>query len=115
MPRVRKADAGGKDRGVQLEMPGGAEPAPPGGGGPRGPADPPGAARGSARPGGSLAPAAAPSERPPVILQLGPRDYSRLVYDHGEDGEPVYRVLKEKIKAASTAAVLARKLFAKAP
>jgi hypothetical protein len=45
-----------------------------------------------------------------VILKLGPRDYSVLVYDRDEDGEPVYRVVKEKIKAASTAGVLARKL-----
>ena len=45
-----------------------------------------------------------------VILQLGPRDFSVLAYDRDEDGEPVYRVVKEKIKAASTAGVLARKL-----
>ena len=48
---------------------------------------------------------------PPVILKLGPRDYSVLAYDRDEDGEPVYRVVKEKIKAASTAGVLARKLL----
>ena len=45
-----------------------------------------------------------------VILQLGPRNFSGLVWDREEDGEPVYRVVKEKIKAASTAGVLARKL-----
>jgi hypothetical protein len=33
-----------------------------------------------------------------------------LLYDRTEDGEPVYRIVKEKIKAASTAGVLARKL-----
>jgi hypothetical protein len=48
--------------------------------------------------------------RPPVILKLGPRDYTLLMYDHDEDGEPVYCVVKEQIKAASTAGVLARKL-----
>lgn len=47
---------------------------------------------------------------PAVILKLGPRDYSVLTYDRDEDGEPVYRVVKEKIRAASTAGVLARKL-----
>ena len=45
-----------------------------------------------------------------MILRCGPRDFSVLVFDRVEDGEPVYRVVKEKIKAASTAAVLARKL-----
>ena len=51
-----------------------------------------------------------PPSRPSVILKLGPRDYSVLAYDRDEDGEPVYRVVKAKIKAASTAGVLARKL-----
>jgi hypothetical protein len=37
-------------------------------------------------------------------------DFSVLVYDGDEDGEPVYRVAKDRIKVASTAAVLARKL-----
>ena len=45
-----------------------------------------------------------------MVLKLGPRNYSVLAYDRDEDGEPVYRVVKEKIKAASTAGVLARKL-----
>jgi hypothetical protein len=48
--------------------------------------------------------------RPPVILQLGPRDFSVLTWVRDEDGEPIYRVVKDRIKAASTAAVLARKL-----
>ena len=55
------------------------------------------------------APTPSPS-RPPVILKLGPRDYSVLAYDRDEGGEPVYLVVKEKIKASSTAAVLVRKL-----
>ena len=45
-----------------------------------------------------------------MILQFGPRDYSVLAYDRDENCEPVYRVVKAKIKAASTAGVLARKL-----
>ena len=45
-----------------------------------------------------------------MILKLGPRDYSVLAHDRDRDGEPVYRVVKEKIKAASTVGVLARKL-----
>ena len=45
-----------------------------------------------------------------MILKIGSRDYSVLAYDRDEDGEPVSRVVKEKIKAASTAGVLARKL-----
>ena len=61
-------------------------------------------------------PAAAPSPapatgRPPVILQLGPRDYSVLVWVRDEGETPVYRVAKDRIKAASTAGVIARKLM----
>ena len=47
---------------------------------------------------------------PTVIMKLGPRDYLVLAYDRDEDSEPVYRVVKEMIKAASTAGALARKL-----
>jgi hypothetical protein len=49
-----------------------------------------------------------------VILQLGPRDLSALVWVRDEDGEPIYRVAMGRIKAASTAEVLARKLHQKA-
>ena len=45
-----------------------------------------------------------------MILKLGPRDYSVLAWNLDEDGEPIYRVVTEKIEAASTAAMLARKL-----
>ena len=45
-----------------------------------------------------------------MILQLGPRDYSVLVWVRDEGETPVYRVVKEKIKAASTAGVLVRTL-----
>ena len=48
--------------------------------------------------------------RPLVILQLGPRDFSGLLWVGDEGGEAVYRVGKERIKAAAIAAVLARKL-----
>ena len=111
-PRLRKADVGEKDRGVQLEMPGVAEPAPPGGGDREGLLTLPGATRGSARPGGAPAPAAATQEHPPVILRNGPRDYAVATWLRDEDGEPVYKVVQRGIKAASTAGVLARKLVA---
>ena len=52
---------------------------------------------------------------PPVILRLGPRDYSVLVYARDEDSEPVYPVGKEKIKAACTAGVLAPKFQERKP
>ena len=60
----------------------------------------------------STASIAAPGSvhRPPVILQLGPRDFSVLASVRDEGDESVYRVVKDRIKAASTAAVLARKL-----
>ena len=47
--------------------------------------------------------------RPPASLQLGPRDFSVLVWVRNEGDPPVYRVAKNRIKAASTAAMLARK------
>jgi hypothetical protein len=53
---------------------------------------------------------APPAIRPPVILQLGPRDFSVLAWVRDEGDAPVYRVVKDRIKAASTAAVLVRKL-----
>ena len=45
-----------------------------------------------------------------MILQHGPRDFSLLAWVRDESDAPVYRVAKDRIKAASTAAVLARKL-----
>ena len=45
-----------------------------------------------------------------VILQIGPPDYSVLAWVHDEGNEPAHRVVTDRIKAASTAAVLARKL-----
>ena len=49
-------------------------------------------------------------DRSPVILQPGPREFSVLAWVHDEDGAPVYRVVKDRIKAASTAALLVRRL-----
>jgi hypothetical protein len=51
--------------------------------------------------------------RPPGILQLGPRDFSVLVWVRDEGDTPIYRVVKDRIKAASTAGVLARKPLVK--
>ena len=48
--------------------------------------------------------------RPPVILQLGPRDFSVLVWVRDEGDTPVYRVAQTGIKAAKLAATLAGKL-----
>ena len=53
--------------------------------------------------------------RPPLILQLGPRDYSGLVWVRDEGETALYRVVKDRIKAASTAGVLARKLEERKP
>jgi hypothetical protein len=50
------------------------------------------------------------TSRPPVISQLGPRDVSVLAWVRDEAGTPIYRVARAGVKAASTAAVLARKL-----
>ena len=50
-----------------------------------------------------------------VILQLGPRDCSVLVWVRDEGETPVYRVVKDRIKAASTAAVHAPRLQRKEP
>ena len=63
-------------------------------------------------PGDTVGPSPGPptASRPPVILQFGPRDFSVLVRLRDEDETPVDRVVKEKIKPASTAGVLARKL-----
>ena len=48
-----------------------------------------------------------------MILRLGPRNYALLACVGDEGETPVYRVAKERITAASTAAVLARKLLEK--
>ena len=46
-----------------------------------------------------------------MILQLAPRDFSVLGWMHDEDETPACRLAKDRIKAASTAAVLAPKLY----
>ena len=53
--------------------------------------------------------------RPRVILQVGPRDFSVLVWIRDEGETPVDRVAKDGIKAALTAAMLARKLQQEEP
>jgi hypothetical protein len=45
-----------------------------------------------------------------VILRLRSREYWVATWLHDEDGEPVYKIVQRRIKAASTAGVLARKL-----
>ena len=59
--------------------------------------------------------AARSGNRPPVILQLGARDFSVLVWVRDEGETAVYRAAKDRIKAASTAAGLARKLQERKP
>jgi hypothetical protein len=57
-----------------------------------------------------LPPSRGGADHPPVILQLGPREFSVLTWTRDENGASVYRVVKDKIKAASVAALLAGKL-----
>jgi hypothetical protein len=45
-----------------------------------------------------------------VILQLDLHDFAVLAWVRDEDGEPVYRIVRQGIKAATIAATLARKL-----
>ena len=103
MPRVRKRHANQPDPGVQLPLPSGAEPAPARGG------DPPGAP-GGARPGGRPPPPEARPARPPAILQLDLHDFGVLAWVRDEDGQPVYRIVRQGINAAKITATLARKL-----
>jgi hypothetical protein len=49
-----------------------------------------------------------------VILQLGTRDFSVLAWVRDKDGEPVYRMVKDRIKAATPAATIARDACSKA-
>jgi len=50
-----------------------------------------------------------------MILQFGPRDLSVLVWVRDEGETPIHRVPTDRMKAASTAAVLARELEQKGP
>ena len=105
MGRARKADARATDRGQQLSLPVGAEPAEPSGRAARPPAREETA---PARP--ALQQAPGPKLQPPVILQLGPREFAVLAWIRDEGGKPVYRIVQQGIKAASTAAVIARRI-----
>ena len=61
---------------------------------------------------GRPAPPEAPPARPPLILQLDLHDFAVVAWvrdEHG-DGEPVYRIVRQGIKAARIAASLARTL-----
>ena len=60
----------------------------------------------------SAAQLARPAGPAAVILQLGPRDYSVLAWVRDEDGEPIYRIVRQGIRAAKIAAKLAQKLQA---
>ena len=46
-----------------------------------------------------------------MILQLGPRDFSVLAWMRDEGETPINRVVKDRIRAASTAAVPARRVL----
>jgi len=48
--------------------------------------------------------------RPAIILQVGPREFAVLAWVRDEASSPVYRVVQQGIRAASTAAVMARKI-----
>jgi len=104
MGRARRAGARTPDRGEQLALPVAEAPAP-GGRALREPS------REDAPParGAPPQPQEAKSHQP-VILQIGPREFAVLAWLRDEAGAPVYKVVQEGIKAASTAAVMARKI-----
>ena len=92
---------------MQLTLPGGTEPVAAHRGTPR---RDPGPAHPGGRPAADAPPAPPSPEHPPVILQLGLHDFAVLEWVRDEDGEPVYRIVRQGIKAAKIAATLARKL-----
>jgi hypothetical protein len=55
-------------------------------------------------------PPPAPPGRDPIVLTLGPRNWGIAQWMKDERDVPVYRITHRDIRAASTAAVLARKL-----
>ena len=55
-------------------------------------------------------PPSSPPGRGPVVLALGPRNWGIAQWIKDERDVPVYRITQRDIRAASTAAVLARKL-----
>ena len=56
---------------------------------------------GKREPSGASAGPSALVGRPPVILELGRRDFAVLVWVRDEGDEPVFRAVKDKTKAAS--------------
>jgi hypothetical protein len=56
----------------------------------------------------SAAPPPAPRGRGPVILPLGPRNFGIAQWTRDEGAVPVYRITHKDIRAASTAATMAR-------
>ena len=58
-------------------------------------------------------PTAPPAGRGPIVLILGPRNWGIAQWINDEGDVPVYRITQRDIRAASTSAVLARKLHEK--
>jgi hypothetical protein len=58
-------------------------------------------------------PPAPPPGRGPIVLELGPRNWGIAAWMRDERAVPVYRITQIDIRAASTAAVLARNLYEK--
>ena len=54
-----------------------------------------------------------PPGRGPIVLELGPRNWGIAACIRDERDVPVYRITQRDIRAASTAAVLARNLYEK--
>jgi hypothetical protein len=59
------------------------------------------------------APPPAPPGRGPVILPLGLRDFGIAQWVRDEGSVPVYRITHKDIRAASTAATMARQIGAR--
>ena len=95
MARPRRSGVRAPDRGEQLALPVPTEPAAPAERAPREAAPPQ---------------VQEARSRPPVILQIGPREFAVLAWVRDEAGAPVYRIAQQGIKAASTAVVMARKI-----
>ena len=58
------------------------------------------------------APAPSPPARPPIVLSLGPCNWGIATWTRDERDVPVYRITQRDIRAASTAATMARQVAA---
>jgi hypothetical protein len=58
-------------------------------------------------------PPALPPGRGPIVLELGPRNWGIAAWIRDERDVAVYPITQRDIRAASTAAVLARNLYEK--